>query len=289
MISMPLSKKSLIVIAGPTASGKSKLGIMLAKKINGEIISADSRQVYRDLDIGTGKITKKEMRGVPHYCLDVASPKKIFTVDDFKNCAEQALEKIYSKSKTPILVGGSGFYISNTIYRTNLPKVKPNPSLRKKLNKKDAEELFMMLKKIDPRRAKTIDRHNPRRLIRAIEIVIKTGKPVPMIKKTTRDNTKIIFLNPPPTKLKKRIAERTKKMLKRGLLAEVKRLRKKLSRKRLFELGFEYKYPLLYLEGKISKPEMIERINTETWHYAKRQLTYFKKMKNVRLNPQTWM
>ena len=170
------SKRKIIVILGPTASGKSALAVKIAKKINGEIISADSRQVYKGLDIGTGKITRKEMGGVPHYCLDVVSPKKIFTVADFKKCAEKAIEKIFAKNKIPIIVGGTGLYIQAVVDNIVLPEVKPNWRLRKELEKKTTEEMFKMLKKLDPERAKNIDAKNPRRLIRAIEITKEIGK-----------------------------------------------------------------------------------------------------------------
>src|SRR3989338_8024568 len=168
--------RKIIVILGPTASGKSALGVKLAKKINGEIISADSRQVYKGLDIGSGKITKKEMRGVPHHCIDIVSPKKIFTVVDFKKCADKAIEKNFAKNKTPIIVGGTGLYIQAIVDNIVLPEVKPNWKLRKELEKKTTEEMFKMLKKLDPERAKNIDAKNPRRLIRAIEIAKSLGK-----------------------------------------------------------------------------------------------------------------
>ncbi len=174
------NQKKLIVIVGPTASGKSDLAVKIAKKIGGEIISADSRQVYRGLDIGSGKMTKKEMRGITHYCLDVVSPRKIFTAEDFKKCFNEAIEKIYKKNKTPILVGGTGFYIDVALGRIEIADVSPNPTLRKKLEKKSAEELFKMLKKMDPKRSKNIDSKNPVRLVRAIEIANFKPHPQPL-------------------------------------------------------------------------------------------------------------
>ena len=168
--------RKIIVILGPTASGKSWLAVKIARKYNGEIISADSRQVYKGLDIGAGKITKKEMSGIPHYCLDIISPKKIFTVADFKKFADKAIEKIFSKNKTPIIVGGTGLYIQAIVDNVILPEVKPDWKLRKELEKKTTEKMFDFLKKLDPRRAKNIDPKNPRRLIRAIEIAKKLSK-----------------------------------------------------------------------------------------------------------------
>ena len=277
-------KRKIIVILGPTASGKSALGVKLAKKINGEIISADSRQVYKGLDIGSGKITKKEMRGVPHHCIDIVSPKKIFTVIDFKKCADKAIEKIFAKNKTPIIVGGTGLYIQAIVDNIILPEVKPNWKLRKELEKKTTGEMFKMLKKLDPERAKNIDPKNPRRLIRAIEIAKKLGK-TPKLKSMSRRDLDIgqIGIKLPDEILKINIEKRIKKMLKGGLVAETKKLRKSgLSWKRIYELGFEYKYPALFLRRKISKDEMLAKMLTENWQYAKRQMTWFKRDKRIK-------
>ena len=271
------------MILGPTASRKSALAVKLAKKINGEIISADSRQVYKGLDIGTGKITRKEMGGVPHYCLDVVSPKKIFTVADFKKCAEKAIEKIFAKNKIPIIVGGTGLYIQAIVDNIILPEVKPNWKMRKELEKKTTEEMFKMLKKLDPERARNIDAKNPRRLIRAIEIAKKLGK-TPKLKSMSRRDLDIrqIGIKLPDEILKKNIEKRIKKMLKGGLVDEIKKLRKSgLSWKRIYELGFEYKYPALFLQGEISKDEMLSKMLIENRQYAKRQMTWFKRDKRI--------
>ena len=274
-------QQKIIVIIGPTASGKSAFAVRLAKKINGEIISADSRQVYQELNIGTAKMTTKEMRGIKHYCLDIANPKKTFTAADFRQAADKAIEHIRAKEKIPIMVGGTGFYIDTVLYRATGPDVPPDWKLRKKLEKESAETLFMRLKKLAPRRAKNIDPHNKRRLIRALEIAKALGK-VPTLKIEPRYEAIIIGLNPPMEALKKRISRRVDIMIRKGLLKETKNLiAQKIPRRRIAELGFEYRYPLLYLEGKISRDEMRERIKTETWHYAKRQMTYIKKITNV--------
>ena len=277
------------MILGPTASGKSALAVKIAKKINGEIISADSRQVYKGLDIGAGKITKKEMGGISHYCLNIVSPKKIFTVADFKECAEKAIEKIFAKNKTPIIVGGTGLYIQAIVDNIVLPEVKPNWKLRKELEKKTTEEMFEMLKKLDPERAKNIDAKNPRRLIRAIEIAKKLGK-TPKLKSMSRRDLDIgqldigqIGIKLPDEILKKNIEKRIKKMLKGGLVAETKKLRKSgLSWKRIYELGFEYKYPALFLRRKISKDEMLAKMLVENRQYSKRQMTWFKRDKRIK-------
>ena len=167
--------KKLIVVLGPTASGKTDLSIKLAKKLGGEIVSADSRQIYKGMDIGTGKVTKKEMRGIPHHLLDVASPRARFSAAHYQKMALKAIGKTYKRGKIPFLVGGTGFYIQAVTEGLVLPEVKPDWKLRKKLEKKSNKELFLMLLKLDKKRAKAIDRDNPRRLIRAIEIAKKIG------------------------------------------------------------------------------------------------------------------
>ena len=276
-------KRKIIVILGPTASGKSALGVKIAKKINGEIISADSRQVYKGLNIGSGKITKKEMGKIHHYCIDIISPKKIFTVVDFKKCANKAIEEIFAKNKTPIIVGGTGLYIQAIVDNMVLPEVKPNWKLRKELEKKTTEEMFKILKKLDPERAKNIDAKNPRRLIRAIEIAKTLGKIPNLEAELPSYKVLQIGLKLPNDILKKNIKKRIKKMLKSGLVAETKKLKKAgLSWKRIYEFGFEYKYPALFLQGKISKEDMLTKMLTENWQYAKRQMTWFKRDKRIK-------
>lgn len=288
-------QNKLIVILGPTASGKTELSIKLAKKFNGEIISADSRQVYKGLNIGSGKITKKEMQEIPHHLLDVANPKRKFTVAQFQKLALKKIKEIQKRGKLPFLVGGTGFYIQSIVDGLIIPEVKPNWELRKKLQKKNTEELFSMLKKLDPARAKTIDPQNPRRLVRALEIVLTTGKPTPSFK-TTREqfpesfrelfpgsefNTLQIGVKKSPDELKKLIYRRLQKRIK-GIVAEVKKLRKNsLSFKRLEELGLEYRFVAQYLQNKTSYQEMINKIQIESEHFAKRQMTWFKRDKRI--------
>ena len=276
-------KRKIIVILGPTASGKSALGVKIAKKINGEIISADSRQVYKGLNIGSGKITKKEMGNVPHHCIDIVSPKKIFTVVDFKKYADKAIKEIFAKNKTPIIVGGTGLYIQAVVDNIVLPEVKPNWKLRKELEKKTTGEIFVLLKKLDPMRAKNIDAKNPRRLIRAIEIAKTLGKVPNWDIRCPNWVATQIGIKLPDDVLKKNIGKRIKKMLKDGLVAETKKLKKScLSWKRIYEFGFEYKYPSLFLQNKINKDEMFAKMLTENWQYAKRQMTWFKRDKRIK-------
>jgi tRNA dimethylallyltransferase len=277
-------KKRVLVIVGPTASGKSDLGVKLARKFNGEIISADSRQVYKGLDIGTGKITRSEMRGVAHHLLDVASPTKQFTVSDYKKLGENALKKIFDKKKLPIVVGGTGFYVDTLLSKTPLPEVPPNNALRRKLSKKSAAELFRILKKKDPRRARAIDPENKVRLIRALEIVEALGKVPPLHVRTSnnRGTYLITYIGLKPDDLDMRIHKRLLKRLP-GMIREAKRLHTQgLSYKRMHELGLEYRYLALLLQKKISKKEFIEKLNTEIRHYAKRQMTWFKRNKKIR-------
>jgi len=273
--------KKLIVILGPTASGKTDLSIKLAKKFNGEIISADSRQVYKRMDIGTGKITKKEMQGVPHYLLDVASPKRRFTVVQYQKLALKAIERIYKKNKIPFLVGGTGFYIQAIVDGIVIPRVKPDWKLRKKLEKKNTKELFLMLKKLDPNRTKNIDKNNPRRLIRALEIVKELGTVPPLSLSGPR--FELLMIGVKKENLEERIKKRLLKRLKIGMVAEVNNLRKScLSWKRLEEFGLEYRYIAQYLQKKINYEEMIEKIQKESEHFAKRQMTWFKREKRIK-------
>ena len=275
-------KPKVLVILGPTTSGKSSLGINLAKIFNGQVISADSRQVYKGLDIGTGKVTKKEMQGVPHYLLDVADPKNIFNVSDFKKLAEIAIAEIIQKNKLPIIVGGTGFYIDAITGKSSLPEVPPNLKLRTQLDKFSTEKLFSLLQKKDPARAKSIDTKNKIRLIRALEIIEAIGK-VPKIKKS-KSPYEFIFigLTLPQEKLDIKIKQRLTERLDQGMIEEAELLHTQgLSYKRMNTLGLEYRYLALYLEKKITKEEMIDKLFIEIRKYSKRQMTYFKTNKQI--------
>jgi len=275
-------RQKILVIVGPNAVGKSALAVNLAKKFNGEIISADSRQIYKGLDIGSGKITKKEMCGIPHHMLDVADPKKQFTVAEYRKQAVDLLRCVETKKKFPIIVGGTGFYIDNLVENITLPDVPPNQKLRKKLWKKSTQTLFSILKKIDSRRARTIDPKNKVRIIRAIEIARALGK-VPNVA-NNRINNKYVFigLTLPNEILKKNIKKRLDERVKGGMISEARKLHKNgLSWKRMNELGLEYRYLALYLQNKISKLEMTNQIFKQSYQYAKRQYTWFKRNKKI--------
>lgn len=279
-------KNKIIVILGQTSTGKSDIAVEIAKQINGEIISADSRQVYKGMDLGTGKITKKEMRSIPHHLLDISSPKKDFSVNDFKNIADKKIKEIINKKKVPIICGGTGFYIDAIVNGNIFPEVPPDNKLREKLNKKTAEKLFEILEKLDVNRSKNIDKNNKVRLIRAIEIAKSLGS-VPKIKNISNFNVLKIGLTLPDELLKERIKNRIIIRIKKGMIKEIENLYNKgLSWKKMYNFGLEYRYISLYLQNKLTKNEMIEELNTATWHYAKRQRTWFKRDQNtIWINP----
>ncbi|MBI2005086.1 tRNA (adenosine(37)-N6)-dimethylallyltransferase MiaA [Patescibacteria group bacterium] len=292
-------KIRIIAVVGPTASGKSSLGVYLAQKCGGEIISADSRQVYRGLNIGSGKVTKKEMAGVPHHLLDVASPKKQFSADDFVKHSERAIKDITESDliyqvtfraqlpPVPIVVGGTGFYTDALLGRITLPQVPPNQKLREQLEQKTVEQLFKQLKKLDPNRAKTIEPYHKRRLIRAIEIAKYPNKLLTTGKNHRGDasmkyDVLWLGLKPNTEKLKKNIHTRLLARLKQGMVAEAKRLHARgLSYKRMEELGLEYRSLAKFLQKKISKKELEEEIERGNWLYAKRQMRWFKRNPDI--------
>jgi len=293
---MEKRKPQIIIIVGPTASGKSDLGILLARKLKGEIISADSRQVYRGMDIGTGKVTKKEQRLAKHYLLDVALPQKTFTVDRYKKLGEKTIKIILNKNKIPIIVGGTGFYIDALVRNLNLPEVPPNKKLRKELEKKSAEELYSRLLSVDYRRAQEIDSKNKRRLIRALEIISAIGTPIPVLNtKYEKLNSKYSLLwlgvKWPQKKLAERIKLRLDSRLEDGMIKEVQKLIKSgAGYHRLFNFGLEYRQISLWL--KITKPklqtpkefkktEYYQKLLREIIKYSKRQMTWFKRNKEI--------
>ena len=277
------TNKKIIVILGPTSSGKTDISIKLAKKFGGEIISADSRQIYKGMNIGSGKVTKKEMAGIPHYLLDVANPKKRFSVAQYQKLALSATKKIQKKNKLPILVGGTGFYIQSLVDGIVIPEVKPDWKLREKLSKIALPLLFKRLQELDPVRAGNIDPNNPRRVIRALEVVLKLKKPVPTLSHNKLElNTLILGIKKNREELKALIHKRLIKRLKNNsMINEVKKLRKHLSWKRLEEFGLEYRFVAQYLQNKISYQEMVDNIQKESEHFAKRQMTWFKRDKRI--------
>ena len=278
----------LVVILGPTCSGKSALAVKIAKKFNGEIISADSRQVYKGLNLASGKISKNEMAGIKHYCLNVTSLTTHYTAAQFKKCADSAIKKIIKNKKTPIIAGGTAFYINALINRNYIPEVKPNWKLRKELEKKSAAKLFKILKKLDPRRARSIEPKNKRRLIRAIEIIRQTGKPVPEFNPELRNDFDVLILGIKRTTedLKNRIYKRLKIRLKSGMVDEIKKLHiGGISWKRFEELGLEPRWIARYLQNKISKLEMEAGIVRDTQKFIRHQMNWWKKDERINWIP----
>lgn len=267
----------LIVVVGPTASGKSSLAVLLAKHFNGEIISADSRQVYKGMNLGTGKVTKKEMEGVPHHLLDVADPKRTFTASHYARLGRKAIADIMKRGKTPIVCGGTGFYIRALVDGLVIPDAKPNPKLRKELEGKSTDELFGMLKIADPDRAEAIDSKNPRRLVRALEIIDALGK-VPALKKHPLPYpTLFIGIAKNQDVLKKLVEVRLEKRIKMGMLTEIKRLHAQgVSWKRLESFGLEYRYGAFFLQNKIDKKTFMRELTKQILDYSKRQMTWFR-------------
>lgn len=276
-------KNKVLVILGATATGKSDLAVKLAKKYRGEVISADSRQVYKGLDIGTGKITKNEMQGIHHWLLDVENPKNVFNVSDYKKLADEKIKTIFKRSKLPIICGGTGFYIDSVVKNIVLPEVKPDTKLRKDLEQKSLEELQETLLNLDPVRYKNIDLKNKVRLVRAIEIAKHIGS-VPEVKiEQPSFQVLQIGLKLDPENLRKKINRRIISRIKQGMIEEAIKLNKKgLSFERMRELGLEYRYLADYLENKIDKKELILKLQNEIWHYAKRQMTWFKRDKSIK-------
>lgn len=281
-IDKKVNSMPIIAIVGPTASGKTSLAVSVARAFGGEIISADSRQVYRGMDIGTGKVTKREMRGIPHYLLDIASPKRIFTVAGYIPRAERAIRDIGKRGKLPIICGGTGFYVDALLRGESIPDVPPNLKLRKELKGKTAKELHTMLRKLDPRRAKTIDAKNPVRLIRAIEIAQALGRVPKQTFHPLSDRILWIGIARKPDELKQLIEKRLHARIKAGMLKEMKRLHAEgVSWKRMEDMGLEYRFSSRYLMGKITKQEFVDQLSHAIEQFAKRQMTWFKRNREI--------
>ena len=306
---------NIIVIVGPTASGKSEVAVRLAKKYNGEVISADSRQVYRGLDIGTGKVpisfersenTKLSIpssvraergiqmhyKGIRHHLIDIASPRRQFSAARFQKLGQKALRDILRRGKTPIIAGGTGFYIDALLSPNLIPAIPPQRELRQELERRTLEELYAKLRKVVPKRAKMIDRKNKRRLIRALEIAYASKQKVTqqfhgIVESNQSLKILKIGLLVPKEKLKGRIRKRFMQWMRQGFLDEVRNLRKPLdetrglSWKRIEGFGLNYRRAAEYLQGKISREQMIEKSVSEIYKYTKRQMTWFKRDESI--------
>ena len=284
------NKAKVIVICGPTASGKTALSIEVAKKINGEIISCDSMQIYKDMNIGTAKPTKEEMGEIKHYLIDYVLPTERYSVAEYKKDAKKAIKEVIEKGKTPIIVGGTGLYVDSLIYEIEYPEIKFDEEYRKKIEKEVEEEglekLYEKAKKIDPIAIQKISKTDKKRIQRVLEIYHATGK--------TKTEQEIISRQKEPEyaykvygllwdrqKLYDRINLRVDIMIEQGLIEEVKTILKQYSKFPTAMQGLVYKEVVQYLNKEITKEEMIEKIKQETRRYAKRQMTWFRKNKQT--------
>ncbi len=303
---MQSASPKIIVICGPTASGKSDVAIRLAKKFSGEVISADSRQIFKGMDIGTGKISRDSKvellnyqsstlgkaayfsNSIPHYLIDVANPMEDFNVSHFKKAATVAIEDILSRGKLPIICGGTGFWIDALVNNIDFPEVEPDPELRSMLRSKSTQELFAMLSKLDPERAKTIDKNNPVRLIRAIEISTALGAvPKPRTYHLEPSYSFLqIGIDVPREVLNEKIKKRLDDRFHEGMVAEIENLHNPpagggVSWEWMEKIGLEYRWLARYLQGQFSMEDMREKLYFDIIHYAKRQMTWLKRDKNI--------
>ena len=286
-----MTKNKLIILAGPTASGKTSVSIDLAKRLGGEIISADSMQVYKYMDVGTAKISVEEMQGVKHHLIDVLDPKEDFNIVKFQNMVKCSIEEIVKNGHIPILVGGTGFYIQSVIYDIDFNNEDDNSSVRKKLEEEydafGADFMHEKLKKIDIVSAQTIHKNNKKRIIRAIEYFLINNEPISSHNEVQREKKspydyRFFVLNPPRDILYERINKRVDIMVENGLVDEVKKLREMgLSTENISMQGIGYKEIIEYLDGEVSLETAIENIKQNTRHMAKRQVTWFKRENDV--------
>lgn len=284
-------KKPLIILTGPTAVGKTKLSIKLARAVNGEIISADSMQVYRYMDIGSAKIRPEEMEEIPHHLVDCLDPDEEFNVVRFQKMAKEAMEDIYARNRIPILVGGTGFYIQAVTGDIDFTECGEDNSYRKELEKKSKEQgpevLHRMLFEVDPESALAIHANNTKRVIRALEYYQQTGEPISLHNQQQRQkespyNLAYFVLNDERSRLYERIDARIDEMLREGLVDEVKRLQQMGYHKGMVSMqGLGYKEILSYLDGTWSLEEAVYILKRDTRHFAKRQITWFKRERNV--------
>jgi tRNA dimethylallyltransferase len=282
-MSNPLPK--LVVLLGPTASGKSGSGITLAQHFNGEIISADSRQVYRGLDIGTAKVTPAEQALVPHHVLDVADPREVYTVAQFQQDAITAINDTLKRGHQPFLVGGSPHYIQAIVDNLDIPHIEPQPELRAQLEKRPLPELLAQLEELDPQSAASIDRNNPRRVIRALEVCLISGNPFSHQRKMAEPLYQCLLLGIewPREILYRRIDARVDERMQQGMVQEVQRLLiEGISHERLEALGLEYRYIARLLRGVFTnEDEMVQKLKYAIHDFTRRQLTWFRKDKRI--------
>ena len=277
------SLPKLIVILGPTASGKSSLAIKLAAKFKGEIMNADSRQVYREMNIGTGKTDSLDSK-IRHHLLDIIAPNKLFSLAQYQRLAILAIDDILRRKKVPIICGGTGLYIRAIVDNLDIPRVKPNIKLRQKLEKQTIAKLFSQLIKLDPITAKIIDQYNKRRLVRALEVVLTKQTSFTDLQKTKKLRYEVLQIGIKTDRqiLRQRIEKRFNQMIKNGLIEETKKLLKKYPINLPSMSGIGYLEISQYLAGEISLDEAINRAVARTYQYSKRQMTWFKKDERIK-------
>ena len=285
-------KPKVIVIVGPTASGKTSLSIELAKKINGEIVSCDSMQIYKDMDIGSAKPSKEEMQGIKHYMIDEVIPTQRFSVAEYKKKAELAIEEILKNGKVPIVVGGTGLYANSLIYGIEYSNIEFDEKYRKKLmeiaqSEEGLKSLYEEAKRIDKKAMEKISPNDQKRILRILEIYNATGKTKTEQEEISRKNEvkydyNVFAINIERTILYERINKRVDMMIEQGLIEEVRKLIEKYPEFPTAMQAIGYKEIVQYFDGKITKEEAIEKIKQETSRYAKRQITWFKRIENIK-------
>jgi tRNA dimethylallyltransferase len=281
------AKEKIVVVVGPTASGKTSLGISLAEQFHGEVVCADSRQIYRGMDIGTAKPSPVEMNGVPHHVVNVVNPNQEYSVADYKVAATAAIKDVLKRNHVPIMVGGTGLYIKTVVENLDLPQIKSDPALRAQIEKEiEASGLaaaFERLVALDPDAANVVDAKNPRRVVRALEVALITGEPFTAQRKKNEPlwDSLTIGIELPLDQLREKINLRIDLMIQDGLVQEVIDLTKKYGNEQLAFEAIGYREIIDFLNDKISLQEATDLIKMNTWHYAKRQLTWFKKDKTV--------
>ncbi len=284
----PTSLPKLVVILGPTASGKSGLGIDLALRWHGEIVSADSRQVYRYLDIGSAKVTPQERALVPHHLLDVVEPQEVYTVSQFQHDAIAAINDILARKQQPFLVGGSPHYIQTVVDHFDIPHIPPQPELRTQLEARPLVDLLVQLERLDPQSAANIDRNNPRRVIRALEVCLISGKPFSQQRGVSSPLYRCLLLGIawPREVLYSRIDTRVDERMQQGMVQEVRNLLEHgVSAQRLEDLGLEYRFISRFLHGEFaSEAEMVQRLKYAIHDFTRRQLTWFRRDSRI-----TWI
>ena len=273
-----IDRKKIIVVAGPTASGKSKEAVRLAKERDGEVISVDSRQIYKGLDIGTEKTTREEMSGIPHHLIDIREPSESYSAGEFVQDAKRLIDEIIARGKVPILAGGTHFYFDALIY--GLPEIPQDALVREEIERLTDDEILEEVRAKDPARFSQLDPANRRRLIRALEIIRTQGRVPERPRDVSASEYEVewVIINPERDVLRERIHTRLAQALKNGLIEEVERVRELVGDERLNELGLEYRVVGEYLRGERTEESLLSTLSSKLWHYARRQKAWLRKL-----------